>query len=163
MRVVAVVIVTVAPTKPKIDLSHAKGKIAYRCRLCCRPRCGYRSLGCRLFETTCSKARARPDARRSICSVSIIRSLASRSLTAPSRADSSKETPKLRYIEPGPWDVGVNLYTDHEHGRGAKAIPVRFELPASVHTSTPQITILFSGNVSSTLRRADRRAQRPAN
>ena len=160
---VAVVIVTVAPTKPKIELESRQRKNCLSLPIVLSPSMRISISGCRLFETTCSKARARPDARRSICSVSIIRSLASRSLTAPSRADLSKETTKLRYIEPGPWDVGVNLYTDHEHGRGAKAIPVRFELPASVHTSTPQITILFSGNVSSTLRRADRRAQRPAN
>ena len=109
MCAVAVVVVAVAPTK-------AKGKIAYRCRLCCGPRCRYRSLGCRTLRND-----AFYGPRQAGCAsvnLNCLNNSTSR-VTIPdgsiARVDSSKETTKLCYIEPGPWDVGINLYTDREH------------------------------------------------
>jgi hypothetical protein len=60
------------------------------------------------------------------------------------RADSNKETTTLRCIEPGHWDVGVNLYSDRELAGGAKSIPVRVEVTGL----NPQVAILFAGDVA---------------
>jgi hypothetical protein len=60
------------------------------------------------------------------------------------RADSNKETTTLRCIEPGRWDVGVNLYSDRELAKGARSIPVRVEIIGL----NPQVTTLFAKDVA---------------
>ena len=60
------------------------------------------------------------------------------------RADSNKETTTLRCIEPGHWDVGVNLYSDRELAKGATSIPVRVEITGL----NPQVTTLFAKDVA---------------
>jgi hypothetical protein len=57
--------------------------------------------------------------------------------------ESNKETTSLRCIEPGRWDVGVNLYSDRELDKGAKSIKVHVE----VNDLNPIVHTLFSGNV----------------
>jgi hypothetical protein len=59
------------------------------------------------------------------------------------QAESNKETTTLRCIEPGRYDVGVNLYSDRELAKGANSIPVRVEITGL----NPQVTTLFAGNV----------------
>jgi hypothetical protein len=60
------------------------------------------------------------------------------------RADSNKETTQIDCIEPGHWDVGVNLYSDRELAKGAKSIPVRVEITGL----NPQVTTLFAKDVA---------------
>jgi hypothetical protein len=60
------------------------------------------------------------------------------------RADSNKETTTLRCIEPGHWDVGVNLYSDRELAKGAQSIPVRVEITGL----NPEVTTLFAKDVA---------------
>ena len=58
---------------------------------------------------------ARPDALRSIATVSAIRPRRSRSPTALSRSrNRTRKRPRIRCIAPGHYDVGVNLYSDRE-------------------------------------------------
>jgi hypothetical protein len=60
------------------------------------------------------------------------------------QAESNKETTTLRCIEPGHWDVGVNLYSDRELAKGARSIPVRVEITGL----NPQVTTLFAKDVA---------------
>ena len=60
------------------------------------------------------------------------------------KPESNKETTTLRCIEPGHYDVGVNLYSDRELAKGANSIPVRVEITGL----NPQVTTLFAGNVA---------------
>src|ERR1700723_3161385 len=59
------------------------------------------------------------------------------------KAESNKETATLRCLEPGHWDVGVNLYSDRELAKGAASIPVRVEITGL----NPQVTTLFAKDV----------------
>jgi hypothetical protein len=59
------------------------------------------------------------------------------------RADSNKETTTLRCLEPGRWDVAVNLYSDRVMTTGAaSAIPVHVEITGL----NPAVVTLFSGD-----------------
>ena len=60
------------------------------------------------------------------------------------QSESNKETATIRCIAPGHYDIGVNLYSDRELAKGAKAIPVRVEITGL----NPQVTTLFAGNVA---------------
>lgn len=59
------------------------------------------------------------------------------------RQDSNKETISLRCLAPGHWDVGVNLYSDRELDRGANGIPVHVEITAL----NPAVSTLFAKDV----------------
>jgi len=59
------------------------------------------------------------------------------------RADSNKETTSLRCIDPGRWDVAVNLYSDRMLAKGTPAIPVHVEVVGL----NPTVTTLWSGDV----------------
>jgi hypothetical protein len=60
------------------------------------------------------------------------------------RAESNKETTAINCIAPGRYDVGVNLYSDRELAKGAKAIPVRVEITGL----NPQVTTLFAKDIA---------------
>lgn len=52
------------------------------------------------------------------------------------------ETTSIRCFEPGRWDVGVNLYS--EHGHGDKAIPIHVEVTGL----NPNIRVVWAGDVT---------------
>src|ERR1700684_1158403 len=60
------------------------------------------------------------------------------------QSESNKETATIRCIAPGHYDIGVNLYSDRELAKGAKAIPVRVEITGL----NQQGTALFAGTVA---------------
>jgi hypothetical protein len=60
------------------------------------------------------------------------------------QSESNKETATIRCIAPGHYDIGVNLYSDRELAKGAKAIPVRVEITGL----NPQVTTLFAKDVA---------------
>ncbi len=60
------------------------------------------------------------------------------------KAESNKETATLRCLEPGRWDVAVNLYSDRELAKGAASIPVRVEITGL----NPQVATLFAKDVA---------------
>ena len=55
------------------------------------------------------------------------------------QAESNKETTTLRCIEPGRYDVGVNLYSDRELAKGANSIPCASKSRASTRKSRPRL------------------------
>lgn len=145
LAVVSVVIVAVAPTKAKVDgikpkaeflitadwpveldsdvdlwvVGPEKKPVFY----------GSRQVGCSFLD------------RDSLgYSTSIITLVDGSNVTV----SSNKETTTLRCIEPGHWDVGINLYSDRDLKKGARSIPVRVEITGV----NPQVTTLFAGNVS---------------
>jgi hypothetical protein len=60
------------------------------------------------------------------------------------QSESNKETATIRCLEPGHYDVGVNLYSDRELAKGAASIPVRVEVTGL----NPQVTTLFAKDVA---------------
>jgi hypothetical protein len=60
------------------------------------------------------------------------------------KAESNKETATLRCLEPGHWDVGVNLYSDRELAKGAQSIRVRVEITGL----NSQVATLFAKDIT---------------
>lgn len=59
------------------------------------------------------------------------------------RQDSNKETDSVRCIEPGHWDIGVNLYSDRELRAGVKGIKTHVEIT----NLNPYVSTVWAGDV----------------